>query len=234
MGILNSHQVFFWPAFAPAMYQVGMIFGIIFLAPSMGIYGLAWGVVAGAALHLLLQVPSLLRLKGQYYPSFGWGSADMYEVMRLMAPRLLGVAVVQLNFWINTRLASQFVVGSVIALTLAFSLMLMPQAAIAQSIAIAAMPTFSAQVALGRLGEMRASLAASLRGALLLSIPASVGLILLRQPVIVLLYQRGSLTRPPRNWLPGRCCGTWPAWSAIRWSKSCHGPSIPCTIPSRR
>jgi putative peptidoglycan lipid II flippase len=192
MGILNSYQVFFWPAFAPAMYQVGMIFGILFLAPSMGIYGLAWGVVAGAALHLLFQVPSLLHLKGSYYPSLGWGSADVYEVMRLMAPRLLGVAVVQLNFWINTRLASQFAVGSVIALTLAFSLMLMPQAAIAQSIAIAAMPTLSAQVALGRLGEMRASLAASLRGALLLSIPASVGLILLRQPVITLLYQRGE------------------------------------------
>jgi putative peptidoglycan lipid II flippase len=192
MGILNSHQVFFWPAFAPAMYQVGMIFGILFLAPRMGIYGLAWGVVAGAALHLLFQMPALLHLKGRYYPSLGWGSADVYEVMRLMAPRLLGVAVVQLNFWINTRLASQFTVGSVIALTLAFSLMLMPQAAIAQSIAIAAMPTLSAQVAMGRLGEMRASLAASLRGALLLSIPASIGLILLRQPVITLLYQRGE------------------------------------------
>jgi len=109
-----------------------------------------------------------------------------------MAPRLLGVAVVQLNFWINTRLASQFVEGSVIALVLAFSLMLMPQAAIAQSIAIAAMPTLSAQVALGKLNEMRASLAASLRGALLLSIPASIGLILLRQPVVAMLYQRGE------------------------------------------
>jgi putative peptidoglycan lipid II flippase len=192
MGILNSHQVFFWPALAPAMYQVGMIFGILFLAPSMGIYGLAWGVLVGAGLHLLMQVPPLLRLKGEYFRTLGWGSPDVSEVARLMAPRLLGVAVVQLNFWINTRLASQFVEGSVIALTLAFSLMLMPQAAIAQSIAIAAMPTLSAQVALGKLNEMRASLAASLRGALLLSIPAAVGLILLRQPVIVLLYQRGE------------------------------------------
>jgi putative peptidoglycan lipid II flippase len=192
MGILNSHQVFFWPALAPAMYQVGMIIGILFLAPSIGIYGLAWGVLAGAGLHLLLQIPPLLRLKGEYVPTLGWGSPDVYEVARLMAPRLLGVAVVQLNFWINTRLASQFVEGSVIALTLAFSLMLMPQAAIAQSIAIAAMPTLSAQVALGRFNDMRASLAASLRGALLLSLPASVGLILLRQPVIELLYQRGE------------------------------------------
>jgi putative peptidoglycan lipid II flippase len=192
MGILNSNQIFFWPAFAPAMYQVGMIIGMIALAPTWGIYGLAIGVVLGAALHLLLQLPSLVRLKGHYYPIIDLDSPDVYEVARLMAPRLLGVAVVQLNFWINTRLASQFVEGSVIALVLAFSLMLMPQAAIAQSIAIAAMPTLSAQVALGKLNEMRHSLAASLRGALLLSIPASVGLILLRQPVIVLLYQRGE------------------------------------------
>lgn len=192
MGILNSNQIFFWPAIAPAMYQAGMIFGILVLSPSLGIFGLAWGVLIGAALHMLLQVPPLLGLKGSYFRTLGWGSPDVGEVMRLMAPRLLGVAVVQLNFWINTRLASRFMEGSVIALVLAFSLMLMPQAAIAQSIAIAAMPTLSAQVALGRLSEMRASLAASLRGALLLSIPASVGLILLRRPIIELLYQRGE------------------------------------------
>ena len=136
MGILNSNQIFFCPAFAPAMYQLGMIFGMIALAPTWGIYGLAIGVVLGAAMHLLLQLPSLWRLKGRYFPTMGWDSPDVYEVARLMAPRLLGVAVVQLNFWINTRLASQFVEGSVIALTLAFSLMLMPQAAIAQSIAV--------------------------------------------------------------------------------------------------
>jgi len=114
------------------------------------------------------------------------------EVARLLGPRLLGVAVVQLNFWVNTRLASLQPEGSVTAIVTAFALMLMPQAAIAQSVAIAAMPTFAAQYALGRLDEMRRSLADSLRGVLLLAIPASLGLMLLRQPVIVLLYQRGA------------------------------------------
>jgi len=75
---------------------------------------------------------------------------------------------------------------------LAFTLMLMPQAAIAQSIAIAALPTFSSQVALGRLTEMRHSLSAALRGAMFLSIPASVGLIILREPIVKLLYQHGE------------------------------------------
>jgi len=192
MGILNSNQRFLLPALAPAMYQTGLIFGVLVLTPQMGIYGLAWGVVLGAGLHLGLQIPALFRLGGRYSPGFGLGSPDVQEVLRLMGPRLLGVAVVQLNFWINTRLASQFVEGSVTGVVLAFTLMLMPQAAIAQSIAIAALPTFSTQAAQNRLDEMRHSLASSLRGALLLSIPASIGLILLRTPIIATLYQRGQ------------------------------------------
>ena len=84
--------------------------------------------------------------------------------------------------------------GSVFAIQLAFALMLMPQAAIAQSVATAAMPTLSAQYAQGLMNELRSTLAASLRGMLLLAIPASLGLILLREPLIVLLFQRGEFT----------------------------------------
>ena len=192
MAILNSYQVFFIPALAPSMYQVGMILGVLILTPSLGIYGLAWGVLIGASLHLLMQVPVLLRLNGRYTPILGLDDTNVREVGRLMLPRLLGAAAVQLNFWVNTRLASQQPEGSVTGVVFAFTLMLMPQAAIAQSIAIAAMPTFSAQVALGKLSEMRNSLTASLRGVLLLALPASLGLMLLRQPLVSLLYQRGE------------------------------------------
>lgn len=192
MGILNAHQVFFIPALTPSMYQLGLIFGVLVLTPKMGIYGLAWGVLVGAGLHLGLQIPALLRQKGQYFPTLGIEYAPVREVARLLGPRLLGVAVVQLNFWVNTRLASLQPEGSVTAIVTAFALMLMPQAAIAQSVAIAAMPTLAAQYARGQLREMRRSLADSLRGVLLLSIPASLGLMLLRQPVITLLYQRGA------------------------------------------
>lgn len=192
MGVLNSNRIFFIPALAPAMYQLGMIFGLIVLVPYMGIYGLAWGVVIGAALHLGLQIPYLFRLQGKYYPTFGLDDPAVHEVVRLLLPRLFGVAVVQLNFWINTRIASRLTEGSLTGIVIAFALMLVPQAAIAQSVAIAAMPTFSAQVALGKLDQMRSSLAASLRGVLYLSVPASFGLILLRQPIIKLLYQRGE------------------------------------------
>ena len=194
MGILNSHQKFLIPALAPSMYSIGMIFGIVFLVPSMGIYGLAWGVLIGASLHLLLQVPSLIRLGGQYFATLGLRYPPVIETLRLMGPRLVGVAVVQLNFWINVWLASYMIEGSVNGLILAFAIMLMPQSIIAQSIAIAAMPTFSAQAAKGQLNEMRNSLVSSLRGLLILTIPATIGLVILREELVVIIYQRGEFT----------------------------------------
>ncbi|NJN79067.1 MAG: murein biosynthesis integral membrane protein MurJ [Anaerolineales bacterium] len=198
VGILNAHQTFLIPALTPALYQLGIIFGVIFLVPSFGIYGLAWGVVIGAVLYLAVQIPSLFKLiannKSRFTFQFSLNLTDtnVRQVIFLMVPRLLGVAVVQLNFWVNTWLASQMQSGSVTGLYYGFSLMLMAQAVIAQSVAIAAMPTFSAQHALGQQDAMRSSLASSLRGIILLALPASAGLIILRDPIISLLYQRGE------------------------------------------
>jgi len=193
MGILNTHQSFLFPALAPSMYSLGMIFGVLVLSPSMGISGLAWGVVIGASLHLLIQLPKLISLKGKYNLTFGLKDSTVHEVGWLMLPRLAGVAVVQINFWVNTNLASRYSEGSVTGLTYGFALMMMPLMFIAQAIATASLPTFSAQVALGKKDEMRGSLAAALKAVLLLSIPAAVGLILLRVPLIQTLYQNDSV-----------------------------------------
>ncbi len=196
MGILNAHQRFLAPALAPAMYPLGIIFGVEVLAKQlgMGIHGVAWGVVTGALLHLLIQLPQLARAPGRrYIPSLGLHLPAVREVLILMGPRLVGVAVVQLNFWINTLVASQYPPG-LAAINYGFTLMMMPEAAIAQSIAIAALPTFSAQVAAGRREDMRHSLATTLRGVLLLSIPASIGLMLLRRPLVGLIYGDGAFT----------------------------------------
>lgn len=193
MGILNAHQRFFLPALAPSMYWLGMIIGLIVLVPSMGIFGLAWGAVLGAALHLAVQIPDLMKLPARVYlPTLGLDNPAVREVGRLMAPRLLGVAVVQLNFVVNVIIASGLSEGSLSAIKYAWQVMTMPQVVIAQAIAIAALPTFSAQAARGERDQMRSSLAATLRGVLFLSLPASLGLILLRQPLIVLLFQRGN------------------------------------------
>ncbi|MBI1793465.1 MAG: murein biosynthesis integral membrane protein MurJ [Chloroflexi bacterium] len=202
MGILNAHQRFLLPALAPSMYWLGMIFGLIFLVPSMGVYGLAWGAALGAAFHLGVQIPDLIKILPHPIPSpngrragdegLGINNPSVREVGRLMGPRLLGVAVVQLNFVVNVIIASGLSEGSLSAIKYAWQVMTMPQVVIAQAIAIAALPTFSAQAAQGETGQMRSSLAATLRGVLFLSLPASLGIILLRQPLISLLFQRGS------------------------------------------
>lgn len=192
MGILNAHQSFLFPALAPSMYSLGMIFGVVFLSPSMGIFGLAWGVVLGASLHLLVQLPKLITLGGNYWPIFGLDNPSVRQVGTLMLPRLAGVAVVQLNFLVNTNLASRYSEGSVTGLTYGFTLMLMPLMLIAQAIATASLPTFSAQAALGKLDEMRNSLSTALRAVFMLSIPAAVGMILLRFPLIKVLYENGT------------------------------------------
>jgi putative peptidoglycan lipid II flippase len=195
MGILNVHQSFLFPALAPAMYSIGLSIGAALLAPVYGVYGLAYGVVLGAAMHLALQVPRLVGLKGRHYSlTLGLHVPEVGKVARLMAPRLLGVAVTQLNFLVNTNLATAMSLGSVTGISQAFPLMYMPLAAIAQSVAVASLPTFSAQVARGRLDEMRASLAVALRGVLLLALPASIGLMLLRKPLVALVYQHGEFT----------------------------------------
>jgi putative peptidoglycan lipid II flippase len=195
MGILNTHQHFLLPALAPSMYKIGWIFGIFVLSPSMGIHGLAWGVVIGAGLHLLVQLPSFFKLPERVYsPSFGLSNPTVREVGRLMAPRFLGVAAVQLNFWLNTYLASNQPEGSLTGIKFGFVLMLMPQIAIAQSVAIASLPMFSRQAALRKLDEMRSSLVSVLRSVLFLAVPATVGLILLRNPLVAAIFQRDEFT----------------------------------------
>src|SRR5512147_1661979 len=203
IGILNAHQIFFIPQITAAMYQIGQIFGVLVLARWLGIYGLAWGVVIGAVLFLIIQLPALFKLKGDYTFSLGGRNPEVRKVIQLMGPRVFGAAVVQLNFWVNNNLGSRMAEGSLVSLYYGFMLMLMAQAAIAQSVAIAAMPTFSAQYALGKLDEMRTSLASTLRGIFLLALPATVGLVLLARPIVSMLYQRGefnSITAEMTAW----------------------------------
>ena len=193
MGILNAHQKFWLPAIAPAMYSIGQIVGVLWLPSDMGIHRLAYGALLGAGLHLLVQLPDLLRLRGSFSFQLGRHIPEVGEVMRLMGPRILGVAVVQVNFIFNTMVGLTLPSGSVSALSLAFTWMMMPEIAIAQSVATALMPTLSAQAALDQLDEMRQSLVSSVRGVLLLAIPATAGLILLRTPLIR-LYEGGEFT----------------------------------------
>ena len=195
MGVLNAHQHFLLPAIAPAMYQVGWILGIFLLEPGMGILGLAWGTVIGSLFHLAIQIPRLLKLpKINYSFTLGLEMDEVREVARLMVPRLLGVAVVQLNFLLNTFLASFQSEGSITAISLAFPLIRDEASPRTGKAGNAALPTFSAQVAKNEINEMRNSLTSTLQAVLILSIPAATGLILLREPIVELLYKGSAFT----------------------------------------
>ena len=192
MGALNAHQHFLLPAVAPMLYNLSIIGGTLFLAPSMGVMGLAAGVVVGSALHLLVQVPGLIHFDVRYAPVLTVQDPGVREVARLMGPRVLGLAVVQLNFLVNTNLASRLGEGAVSAINFAWLLMLLPQGVFAQAVATAAFPTFAKQVARGERAAMRSALAATLRAIFALSLPAAVGLAVLRGPLIAMLFERGA------------------------------------------
>ena len=193
MGMLNAHQVFLWPALAPAMYSLGQIAGILFLPKSMGVQRLAYGAVIGALGHLALQLPTLSRLPNRFYEkAAGIKDEAVRQVLKLMLPRILGAGVVQLNFVANTIIGLSLGAGAASSLTWAFTIMLMPQAAIAQSAGTASLPTLSAQVELGQFDQFKQTLSGIMRVMLLLALPATIGLVMLRVPIIRVLYERGS------------------------------------------
>lgn len=194
MGILYAHQSFWLPGLAPSMYNLGIIFGALALAPALSVYGLAIGAIVGAALHLLVQVPGLVKIKARYSARLALRDPGVREVLRLMLPRLFGVGVIQLNFLVETSLASLLTGGAVSALNYAWRVMLLPQGVVAQSVATAAFPTFADQYARGQLQQLRSALSATVRSILFIAIPSAVGLWALREPIIQLLFERGQFT----------------------------------------
>lgn len=200
MGILNAHQLFTLPALAISMNNIGLIVGALFfsrwLSPdgTPNIYGLAYGAVLGAVLHLFVQLPGLrgLGAKLRFLPRFS--VQGVREVLLLMGPRVLGLAVVQINFIVNVRLSLPMLEGSTAALTTAFALMFFALGIIAQSIGTALFPTLSALAAQNDIDGFRERLTSAMRSVLFLSLPAMVGLILLGEPLITMIAERGAWT----------------------------------------
>ncbi len=192
MGVLNAHQHFLLPAFAPAFYNLGIIGGALLLTPWMGIYGLALGVVIGAGLHLAIQVPGLIRYGMRYTFGLGLANPGLHQIAWLMGPRVLALGAVQLNFLISTNLASRLGAGSVSALNFGWLVMQLPESIFAAAVAQAAFPFLAELAARGQQEELRATLSNTLRAVLALTIPAMAGLIVLGRPWIQLLFQRGA------------------------------------------
>jgi putative peptidoglycan lipid II flippase len=193
MGILNANDRFLLTALAPAMYQLGIIGGILIFHGRWGIYGAAWGTVAGALLHLVVQLPALRGLNWRYKPILGLRLEGVREVGRLMGPRVLGLAITHLNFWVNTNLGSRIPVeGVVTALNYGWYLMLLPQGIFAQAIATVLLPSFSAQVAREEHAAIRSTLRNAIQVLVYLTLPSTIGLIVLGRPLVELTLMRGE------------------------------------------
>ena len=197
MATLNARQHFLLPALAPSVYNVGIIAGGLIGAalgdgaPLATAWGLAWGTVAGALGHLLVQLPGLRGLGARYSPRLTLRDPGVRQVLRLMAPRVLGLSFSEVNKFVILFLTGAMVLGTLPALNAAFRILILPQGILGQALGIAAFPTLAALAARAAHREMRAILADSLRLVLFLGLPATVLLALLAEPYVTILFERG-------------------------------------------
>ncbi len=191
-GILHSHNHFLLPALAPIMLDVGILFGVVFWVGPLGVYGIAWGAVIGAAMHFGIQVPGLIRYRMRWWPELGWRDPRLRQVIVLMIPRLLGLAVMTFNLYlIPNNIASRLGEGAIGAFNWGWRLMQIPETLIGSAMGFVIFPTLATLSALGDLDGKRRAMSGALRYILAATVPAAVGLILLGRPLIGLL-ERGA------------------------------------------
>jgi len=194
MGILNALGHFAAPAMAPVMLNLAMILAVLCLSPHLEqpVFGLAIGVLLGGLLQLLLQVPFLLR-KGVIF----WEKASLFHpglkrIGTLMLPAVFGAAVYQINILVGTLLASLLPEGSVSYLYYADRLVQFPLGIFAIAAATAVLPSFSKYAATGNTAALSDTFGYAMRLVSFITIPSMVGLIILREPIIGLLFKRGA------------------------------------------
>jgi len=196
MAILNSCRRFFVPAMAPALLNIGMIWGALVLSPYFDppVLGLAWGVLLGGALQLGVNVPSLRGVGCPWRPGFDFRDEGVRRVGRLMVPTVVGLAVNDINQVVDTILASMLAEGSVSWLFYGSRLTQLPLGLVGIAVGTAILPTLSSQSARGDVEELKGTISFGLRVVFYLTLPAIVGLAVLRVPITSLIFQRGQFT----------------------------------------
>ena len=205
MGMLNACDKFGVPAMASTFFNLGsVILGLalgFWLGPRLGILpieGMAYGVVLGGALQLAWQIPSLRRLGFRFRFEIDWHHPGLQKIFRLMIPAIVGSAAVQINVLVNTNFASQIsdpvrgADGPVSWLAYAFRFMQFPLGIFGVSFASAILPSVSRSVAANDYGEFRRTVSRSLGLIFMMTIPSSIGLILLGTPIIGAVFQAGK------------------------------------------
>jgi len=194
-GILQSFRRFVIYSIAPIFYNLGIIIGALFFVNWWGIYGLAIGVVLGAFLHMLVQVPSCKYLGFNYKLVFNFKSEGMKKLMKIMLPRTLTLAINQINLMVVTIIASTLMVGSLAIFNLANNLQLFPLGIFGISFAIAAFPTLSALALKEDKKDFIHSFSNTVRQVLFFIIPSTALLLILRAQIVRVILGTGNF-----NW----------------------------------
>ncbi|HEX8734927.1 MAG TPA: murein biosynthesis integral membrane protein MurJ [Pyrinomonadaceae bacterium] len=212
MGVLNTKGVFGVPASASTVFNIASIaFGLAFAcwlsgggwlsssdktsvpdaAAQWAIIGMAIGTLIGGAFQFLMQVPSLLKVGFRFSPTLDFVDEGLRRVMRLMAPAILGTSAVQINVLVNLAIVSG-IDGGRSWLSYAFRLMQFPIGVFGVAIGTASIPVLSRMASEGKFKDFRDTLSSSLNLVFLMTLPSACGLIVLGEPIIRLIYERGK------------------------------------------
>ena len=200
MGMLNSLHHYFVPALSPAMFNIAIIAGgwaLVPLMPALGlppITAIAIAALVGGALQLAVQWPSLRREGFRYRPVLDPRDPGLHQVLVLMGPGTIGLAATQVSLFVNTLLATGQETGAVSWLAYAFRLMYLPIGLFGVSIATAALPAVSRHAAVADHAGTRRVVAQALGMTIVLCLPATFGLVMLAEPIVRLLFERGRFS----------------------------------------
>jgi len=198
MGMLNSKSVFGIPAMASSFFNIGSIVGGVTLGawidPDFGpraLVGLAIGTLIGGALQLAVQLPPLSGLGFKYSPDFRWRDPGVNSILMLMGPSVIAASTTQFNVLVNSMFASTLGDGAIFWLAIAFRLMQLPLGLFGVALGTVTLPLLSRLVVAGQMIGFRAELARAMRLMFLLTVPSTIGLMMLAEPIISVLYQHG-------------------------------------------
>jgi putative peptidoglycan lipid II flippase len=202
MAGLQSNQHFLLPAMAPALYNIGQIFGVTILSPAngmqigpitlpsfgLGIHGLVYGVILGALLHLLIQVPGLLRYRFRWAPRIDLRNPGVRQVLILLGPRIMTMFFIQVFFIVRDNLASRLGEGSVTALNLGWFIMQVPETLLGSAFAIVLLPTISELFASGDTVKFQQTVNTSIRTIVAITIPVAALLSIGIKPLVSVAF----------------------------------------------
>lgn len=194
IGIQDSFKTFSFRALAPVFYNLGIIIGIFFWADSFGVKGVTWGVILGAVLQLLIQIPALRQVNYRHVWVLNFKRPDMRKSIELMLPRVLGLSLNQFTLVFQTFIASFLATGSITIFYLADNLQNLPIGVLSISVAIASFATFSELATQAHPNAFAQAMQKSMKDVLFLLLPAATGLFLLRFDIIDLLLVHGEFT----------------------------------------